>query len=68
VTQQIQQVIQGLLALATLGLGEEPGIQKIIRATQVNVAGRQVKLDLIVPLEEAVKHIEKTSSDSTDSE
>lgn len=58
-TQQIQQVIQGLLALATLGLGEEPELQTIIRATQVKADHRQVKLDLTIPFEQAVKQIEK---------
>jgi len=59
VTQQIQQVIQGMVALATLGLGDDPELQKIVRATQVTVDGLQVKLDLTIPLDEAVKQIEK---------
>lgn len=68
VTQQIQQVIQGLLALATLSLGEEPGLQSIIRATRVNVDGRKVKLDLTFPLEEAMKQIEKTQDKDDEDE
>ena len=63
VTQQIQQVAQGLLALATLSLGEEPELQSVLRATKVEVDGRLVKVDLAVPLEMALEQMDKQNLD-----
>ncbi len=67
VTQQIQQVIQGLLALTTLGLGDEPALQQIVRASKVKVDGRRVEFELVVPLDEAVRQIEKKQQKQMDS-
>lgn len=50
-TANIQQVVQGMIALATLTQSENPELQNLIRGTSVKVAGRQVLLNLSVPLE-----------------
>ena len=57
VTQQIQQVVQGLLAIATLSLGDEPDLQALIRDTKVNTDEKRVSLELAIPVATALKHL-----------
>lgn len=57
VTQQIQQVVQGLLAIATLSLGDEPDLQQLIRDTKVSTNEKRVSLELAIPVATALKHI-----------
>ena len=59
VTQQIQQVVQGLLAIATLTQGGAPELQELIRGTQVNVQDRRVTVELTIPIDAALKQIDK---------
>jgi len=68
VTQQIQQVVQGLLAVATLAQSEEPEIQELIRGTKVRVEDRRVTLDLAVPIEAALKQLDEHHDDDDDNE
>jgi len=65
VTQQIQQVVQGLLAVATLTQSEAPEIQELIRGTKVKVEDKRVILDLAIPVEAALKQIDEHHDDDT---
>lgn len=56
-TANIQQVVQGILALATLTQSENPELQDLIRRTTLKVEGRQVLLNLSVPLDVVSKQI-----------
>jgi len=59
VTEQIQQVIQGILAIATLSQGENPELQQLIRETKLNVEDQRVSLELSIPVEKALQQIEQ---------
>ena len=59
VTQQIQQVVQGLLAIATLTQSQAPELQELIRTTKVNVEDKRVTVDLVIPIEAALKQIDE---------
>ncbi|MBI1176161.1 hypothetical protein GC207_01840 [bacterium] len=59
VTQQIQQVVQGILAVATMTQGDNPDLQNLIRDTKVSVEGQRVSVDLSVPVETALKQIDE---------
>ena len=59
VTQQIQQVVQGLLAIATLTQGGAPELQEMIRGTKVNVEDKRVMVELAIPIEAALKQIDE---------
>lgn len=58
-TQQIQQVVQGILAVATMTQGENPDLQQLIRNTKVSVEGETVSVDLSVPVKTALKEIDE---------
>lgn len=64
VTQQIQQVVQGLLAIATLSLGDEPDLQQLIRDTKVATENQRVSLDLAIPVATALKHMDLGDDDA----
>ncbi len=62
VTQQIQQVVQGLLAIVTMTQTEAPELQEMIRGTKVNADGKRVTVDLTIPTEAALKQINERQS------
>ena len=65
VSQQIQQVVQGLIALVSLSQTENPEAQQLARGLQVRQAERLVSIELALPLEQVFRKIaEKTSSQS----
>lgn len=68
VTQQIQQVVQGLLAIATLSQGEAPELQELIRATKINTEDKRVTLDLAIPVEAALKQLDEHHDHNDDNE
>jgi hypothetical protein len=68
VTQQIQQVIQGILAVATMTQGENPDLQQVLRDTKVQVDDRRVSVDVSVPVETALKQIEVHNEKEKDKE
>ncbi len=47
--RQVQQVVQGMLALATLGGLEDPDLQMVLNGTKVSLNERVVTLNLSVP-------------------
>lgn len=56
-TQQIQQVVQGLLAIVTMSQSEAPELQEVIRATRINTEDKRVTLELAIPIEAALKQL-----------
>jgi hypothetical protein len=57
---QIQQVVQGLVALASLADVDEPELVKVkewLRGAQVKAADKIVSLDIAVPVDAALKQI-----------
>jgi hypothetical protein len=65
VTQQIQQDVQGLLAIATLSQSEAPELQEVIRATKINTEDKRVTLDLAIPVAAALKQIHERQGGET---
>lgn len=59
VTQQIQQVVQGLLAIVTMSQSESPELQEVLRATKINTVDKRVTLELGIPIEAALKQIDQ---------
>lgn len=47
--RQVQQVVQGMLALAVLGGSEDPDLQMVLNGTRVSLSERVVTLNLSVP-------------------
>ncbi len=64
VTQQIQQVVQGLLAIVTMSQSEAPELQEVIRATRINTDDKRVTLELAIPIEAALKQIHERHGDA----
>jgi hypothetical protein len=63
ITQQIQQVVQGLLAVATLSQSQQPELQELIRGAKVNSEKKRVTLDLAIPIEAALKQLDEHHGD-----
>lgn len=65
---QIQQVVQGLIALASLTQFDEPGLAEVrewVRNARVKVQEKTVSLDLAVPVEAALRQLRmKAAADS----
>lgn len=55
--QQMQQVVQGMLALVSLSQVENADLQKLIRGLRVGVNDRQLVLDLSLPAAEVAAKI-----------
>lgn len=55
VSEQIQQVVQGLIAIGTLSQSENPELQQFIRDVKVRVDDLRVSVSLDVPVEKALK-------------
>jgi len=51
VAQQIQQVVQGLIALGALSQGNNADLQRLVQATHVQKTDRFVTLDLSLPVD-----------------
>ncbi len=67
VVGQIQAVLQGMIALATLSQSENPELQQLVRAVNVKSAGNRVTISLSYPLEEALKKLEQEIGNRTPS-
>jgi hypothetical protein len=57
VTQQIQQVAQGLLALAAMNASQNPDLQKLTQSAAVTSAGKCVTLAVAVPVADVIARI-----------
>ena len=58
VAQQIQQVVQGLVALATLSQEQNPQLQELARGARVTAADRWVTIGIEVPVARAIEKID----------
>ncbi|HAV62614.1 MAG TPA: hypothetical protein DCY13_09640 [Verrucomicrobiales bacterium] len=63
-TANIQQVAQGMLALAILTQGSNPELQDLMRRAAVTVDGRQVRMRLSIPADLAERQIEAGQPDA----
>ncbi len=59
VSQQIQQVIQGMLALLALSQVDNPDLNQFAQSTKVTVSDKMVTVDLHFPVAKTVKKIEE---------
>ena len=57
VVGQIQAVLQGMIALATLSQSENPELQQLVRAVNVKSAGNRVTISLSYPLQDALNKL-----------
>jgi hypothetical protein len=57
VTQQIQQVVQGLIALVALGQVENPDLQQLVQSAKVSTHEKLVTVDLRYPVDKAIAKI-----------
>ncbi len=59
VVQQIQQVAQGLLALAAMNAGQNPDLQKLTQAAAVTSSGKCVTLAVAIPVTDIIAKIKE---------
>lgn len=59
VSQQIQQVIQGMLALLALSQVDNPDLNQLVQTTKVTVSDKMVVVDLHFPVAKTVQKIEE---------
>ncbi len=61
---RVQQVLQGIVALASLAQFEHPELSRVLRSLRIASEGRAVRLDLSYPVDEAIKLFELLAGDA----
>ncbi len=61
---RVQQVLQGIVALASLAQFEHPELSRVLRSLRIASEGRAVRLDLSYPVDEAIKLFELIAGDA----
>jgi hypothetical protein len=59
VAQQVQQVVQGMMALAVLGQNNNPDLQELIQGLKVSGSERLVTVELNYPVAKALQKMEE---------
>lgn len=59
VARQMQQVLQGLLALAALGQVENQDLQQLVQGTRVDATDRLVTVQIQIPIQAVLQKIEE---------
>lgn len=62
VAQQVQDVVQGMMALAVLGQNGNPDLQDLIRGLKVSGGDRMVTVDLSYPVAKALQKMDEQKS------
>jgi hypothetical protein len=62
VVTQMQQVIQGLIAMASLGKPDDKDVMQLVQSTKVSATDKVVSVSVEYPVDKAIQRIDEQKS------